>query len=538
MPGLSKNKIKILKIFYSRPEHPFYMQEIGRLIGKPPGVFQRTLNLLEEEGVLVSEYKANARFFRVNEKYRAHKELKNVVLEAEKLFLRKILVFLFCLFSCLLLTSAMAEEGPAPLRTLLSLDDVIATAFQNNKNVQIQEEEVEAARAQILYARSALLPQVNLDAGYTRNGAVPQVTASTSGKDYGVFAGYVNDNKVGVTIDQSIYTGGANEAHLKQSRLGLKVQEETLRAVKLDIEFEAKRLFYGLLLAYETERIAQELLDQAMVHYQDVKKKYSQGTVSRFDVLQSKVQVSKVMPEFIKAKNAIRLIKADLNKLLYFKVTNPIRISGKLSYAPIPIKESLFLTEAYLNKPEMILKMLGIDISKWEITVAKAGFRPQVSANAGYLYRSDSWNDMFNDRHSNWEIGIAVRVPLFDGFSSKAKVEEAKARYAQAVLSKEDLVETIAVEIRRDCLDMRQASAIVESQRDNVDEAREALRLSIVSYDNGVGTNLDVLDAQVSLAQIETNLAQGTYDYIMAKAALERTIGQLYLKEGPHEKKN
>ncbi|MDD5746978.1 MAG: TolC family protein, partial [Candidatus Omnitrophica bacterium] len=160
------------------------------------------------------------------------------------------------------------------------------------------------------------------------------------------------------------------------------------------------------------------------------------------------------------------------------------------------------------------------------IDSARSGDSPQVSVSAGYHYRSDDAGDMFNRRHNNWSAGIAVRLPLFDGFSTKAKVDAAKARYAQAKLEKENLGELIAVDIRKACLDLQRAQAIVDSQKDSIEEAREALRLAEVGYDNGEGTNLDVLDAQVSLSQVEKNLCEGIYDYCMARAYLERSMGR------------
>ena len=129
-------------------------------------------------------------------------------------------------------------------------------------------------------------------------------------------------------------------------------------------------------------------------------------------------------------------------------------------------------------------------------------------------------------------------MSIFDGFSTKAKVDAAKARYAQANLSKENISDQIAVDIRQGCLDLKQAQAIIDSQKDNVGEAREALRIAGVSYDNGENTNLDVLDAQLALSQAEENFVQGIYDYLMAKAYLDRTMGEAYLKEAKNEKKD
>ena len=79
MREFSKNRAELLRLFLTNPERSFYINEIGRILGKKPGVFQRTLNNLEKEGVLASEYKANARYFQANKRYPLFKELKSIV---------------------------------------------------------------------------------------------------------------------------------------------------------------------------------------------------------------------------------------------------------------------------------------------------------------------------------------------------------------------------------------------------------------------------------------------------------------------------
>ncbi|MCX5694224.1 MAG: TolC family protein [Candidatus Omnitrophica bacterium] len=409
----------------------------------------------------------------------------------------------------------------------LSLTDVILTAFKNNKDIQIQEKEVLIAQSGILGAKSAFLPQVNLKAAYTHN---DKVLAEN------IFTGYRNDNLADLTLAESIYNGGANIANFNQSKLSLDVQRETLRVKKLDIEFDAKRLYYGLLLATETLRIAQDALDQAIAHYEVVKKMYEQGSASRFDMLQSGIQVSLLEPDVVKAKNDIESLKVDLNKLLSRNPDFPIVINEKLACSFLEIKEDEFLKIAYLDRPEMKLKNLGVDIDKWGIQMAESGYRPSIDFLAGYSWRSNNLGNMLNEKQSNWNAGLAVNVPIFEGFSTKAKVDAARVRFAQAKISKENLYEQIAVDVRKGCLSLKQAQAIIKSQEDNVNQAKEALRIAEVSYANGVAINLDVLDAQTSLAQIQRNLVSGIYDYLMALAYLERSIGKPFIKENRYEK--
>jgi len=436
-----------------------------------------------------------------------------------------LLIFFLIFFCGMPCCFAAAREAPSTYN--LSIEEAIGVAFKNNKDIQIEEQEINAAKAAILGAQSEFLPKLNANAGYAHVGSIlslPQ-TQNTK-KDPGIFTGYRNDNKVGLELDQAIYNGGANTANLQQKQIKLRIQQETLRARKLDTEFEVKRLYYGLLLAQETERIAQNLLDQAKSHFEDVKKKYEQGTASRFDRLQSSVQVSKLEPELIKAKNAVDLIDAELKKLLGVNLRVSVTLKDGLMYRPREIKESEFLKFAYLGKPEMMLMVLGVDVNKWLIETAKAGHKPQVNAQLGYNYRSNDIGDMINNRHNNWDAGFSVSIPIFDGFSTKAKVDEAGARYTRAKLEKENLVEQIAVDIRKACLDLQKAQSVIGSQKDSVGEAKEALKIAEVRYDNGEGTNLDVMDSQVSLSQVEKNLSEGIYDYLMAEAYLNRTMGQ------------
>jgi len=81
MINLSKNEAQLLRLFYTNPDQAFYMQEIGRILGKKPGLFQRTLYDMENKGILRSEYKANARYFRANRDYPLYQEYKSIVLK-------------------------------------------------------------------------------------------------------------------------------------------------------------------------------------------------------------------------------------------------------------------------------------------------------------------------------------------------------------------------------------------------------------------------------------------------------------------------
>jgi len=282
MKQFSKNTIRLLRVFYSHPEQQFYIQELGRILKKKPGVFQRALYNLEKEGVLKSDYKANARFFSANKDYPFYSEFKSILHKMSRLA-----VIIFILGAFLLpLNNVFCEEKNTDTLALGSLTEAVNIAFRRNKDIQIQEYALKVASSDILYARSNFLPKVDFNAAYTHNGSVASSTSAYTKKDPGIFYGYKNDNMAGISVNDTIYNGGDNIATLRQAQLGLKEQIETLRATKLNVELETKRLYYGLLLAYETMRIAQDLVTQAESHYRQVEQKFKQGTSSRFDLLQ------------------------------------------------------------------------------------------------------------------------------------------------------------------------------------------------------------------------------------------------------------
>jgi outer membrane protein len=431
-------------------------------------------------------------------------------------------VFLFLVWF-FMASSACAQEE---VKMSLSIGGAVEKAFANNKGLQIQAKEIDVARAGILSAQGAFLPTVGGGAGYARNDFVLSLPGlAITKKDPNILTGYRDDNAAAVGVKKVVYNGGKKERQLDQARTQLKIQEQTLRLQKQLLAFEVKRLYYGLLLAQETKTIVQTFADVSEAHYEDVNKKFAEGTVSKFDVLQSKVRVSEWTPELIRAQNASEVISAEFKKVLGSKQEEVFLLSDRLDVSPVNFNEAEVLSQAQLSNPELILQSYGVDAAKISIEFAKGWDRPEVTAAAGVNFRSNNVANMFNSRHENWSAGVSIDVPIFDGFFAKSKVEEAQARYAEAMLTKENAVDQIAVEVKRGVADLRKAEALIDSQKMNLEEAKEAVRLAQVRYDNGEGTNLDVLESQGAFSRAQKTFFEGVYDYLMAQAYLIKLLG-------------
>ncbi|HNX90265.1 MAG TPA: TolC family protein [Candidatus Omnitrophota bacterium] len=451
--------------------------------------------------------------------------MENILKKCVSAFLIGILLFPSIVFGA---------AGDADTVILTSIDDAVKMAYAANRDIKKQEKDLAAAKAALGFATSEFLPKLNLKGSYVHNEAImtmPTAIANTETKDIGTYLGYIDDNTWGFRVDQTVFNGGKNIAQYKEAQINIKIQEESLRAKKLDVEMETKRLYYGLLLAYETRQIAEDFLGQSKSHHKEVNDKFGEGTASRFELLQSKVHVSNVTPQLVRAENAIDLIGAELKKLLSIDMNKNIKITDELEYSVEILNEKMFLEEAYLKRPELIVKKLQMDAGKQDIAVARSGALPQVGASFDYSYRGNDIATMFEPRKRDWYFGLSVSVPIFDGFAAASKINEARARYERSGVEHEDLYAQVALDIRRACLDIVESESIIVALKDGINEAEEALAIANVSYKNGVVTNLDVLDSEVALSQIKKNYSESVYDHLMAKAFLDRSIGKSIFDE-------
>jgi len=124
---------------------------------------------------------------------------------------------------------------------------------------------------------------------------------------------------------------------------------------------------------------------------------------------------------------------------------------------------------------------------------------------------------------------VTVSFPVFEGMRTKGKLVQERAKLRQYVLEKRDLLQSVELEVKQAILSLEDATEFVESQKENVRQAQEGLRLATVRYENETATELDVLDARVALTQARNNYAQAVYSHMLARLSLEKAKGVILL---------
>ena len=415
--------------------------------------------------------------------------------------------FLFCSFS-----SIPGEEVEKDVR-LLTLAESIEIALENNVDVLIKKEEVKGAAAGIKEARSVMLPQLDATAGYYNY------------HDYPYFA-YEENYQADVSLTQILYAGGRLTNRFKQSELNLEVVGERQNKTRQEVIFKVKKGFYSVLLAEAFIRIGQESLSLAEEQLRIAGERYNAGEVSNYDVLRAEVEVARVKPDLVKAENYFQITQNQFKFTSGIDLDAPVKLKGEFAYLPAEINLDAAFAAAFAMRPELKEMDAGIEMGELGVEIAKGGSKPTVSLTVGNYWDEKSPYPL-RDEWDDYCIGlVSVDIPIFDGLEARAKTQEAAAQLNAVKISQQNLRKKIRMEVENAFFSLKAAREVVASQIMNVDRAGKGLEIMMGRYKEGKTTELDLLDAQVSLSRAKVNHARSIYDYVIAEASLKLAMGE------------
>jgi outer membrane protein TolC len=420
------------------------------------------------------------------------------------------------------------EEGQQPrISGKLSVEDCVKLTLAHNKMLQQTLEERNVAEGQLVSSRSAYLPNVALSAQYRREEQVPSFDIPGIGH---VQLGTVNNYSTALTVTQPLYAGGAISAQVRAARLFSLLTDQTVRAATQDVVYATETAYYNLLLSQHLVDISTDAVRAAKVHLDDVEKKRAGGVASNFDVLRAQVELSNFEADLIRSKNAINIARASLIKTIGVSQDSDFSLSDEFAFAPIQVPMEQAVETAFTNRPDLYSREYQIRQQREQLKLARSRYLPNVSA-----YFTNTWSSpsptSFGSSASEWgriwQTGLQGAWPIFDGFQREGNVIQQKARLRQAQIGLVDAEETAIFELTQAILSMENAEEFVQSQRLNLTRATEGLRLAQVGYEQGVNTQVEVIDAQSALTTARVNYYQAIYSHVVAKLAVERAMGTI-----------
>lgn len=391
----------------------------------------------------------------------------------------------------------------------LSLDDSIALALKNNPTIKMAEADQAAAAGKIGEAKSAKGP--TLDFSHADTEYSTDVSVKTTPK-------YTNS----VSLSLPLYTGGKLEGLISQAQLGLKVADLGYEQSKQQVKLDATTAYYNVLQARNMLKLSEESRDRLKAHLVNVQAQFDVGTVAKVDVLRSEVELANAEQALIKARNAYDLALASLNNVIGLSLDTEIHVKDELKYTPFKQTLEECINFAMENRPEIGQVDANVDIAKQGIKVAKSGHLPTVAVSG-----SKSWydNDFPGFENDSWKVSLVTKLNVFDSKLTDSKIKQADATLDKAQEKARQTKDSVQLDVRQAYLNVRESEKRIHTTEVAVSKAEEDFKIAQVRYSSGVGTNIDVLDAQVALTQAKTNYIQALYDYNTSLAKLNKAMG-------------
>ena len=397
----------------------------------------------------------------------------------------------------------------------INLDKAIEMALKTNPTVKISEAESSVAKAQKDEAKASRWLSIDYTHKTARGG---YYDPDPSSSQYAPRNSHTN----GFTASIPLYTGGKLSGTIEQAVQNYKSSEygvdESYQAVKLS----ATNGYYAVLQAIDTVKLSKDSVERLSAHLQNVQAQYDVGVVAKVDVLRSQVELADAEQTLIKAQNAYDLAVADLNNIIGLPHGTDLKVTESLQYNKYDNPMENCINFALANRPELFQAEAGIEAAKAAVKVAKSGYMPQVAASASNDWSSTSWP---GDDNQNWGVGVSVSMNVFDSGVTAAKVNASEASLYKAEEIYRQTKDSVQLDVRNNYLSLREAEKRIATSKVAVDSAEEDYRISQLRYQAGVGTNIDVMDAQVALTQAKNNYVQALYDYNTSSAALAKSMG-------------
>ncbi len=414
---------------------------------------------------------------------------------------------------------------PAWLTQPMSINDGLRLALLQNGSLLKSESELEAAHGIAIQTRAITLPTVRGSAGYLHTEAVEDSPYGGPSQPRDQWVG-------GIRVVQSIYEGGRLRSARRTATLTREQALLKYQTIVADTILGVRTAYYDALLAEQQIAVQEASVKLLLEQLNNSKKRFEAGAVPRFELLRSEVEVANARPRLSRARNAHRTAKNNLAVLVGYDIPATIRedipmtLTDRLEATPLQLDLPVALAQAIAGRPELGALRKEQALRQEAVIVAQATGKPSLGVFAGYGANNSQFRHDFSRAVSGPIAGLELHWDLWDGHLTKGKVMEARALQRRAGADLDEQVRKVELEVRTAYSSFLEAREVLDAQAKVLEQADESLRLAGSRYEAGTSTQLDVLNAQTSLTEARSIQAQALHDYAIARARLERAIGQ------------
>jgi len=398
----------------------------------------------------------------------------------------------------------------------LTLPEAIYIALRENPQVLLKENELEKAKKKIAEAKSALLPSLNLSFSISET--------------QGYYSKDTQQQNASLGLKQTLYSGGKIINTIRLNEDNFEITQAILDKTKIELIFNTAKAFYSLLLAEELAQLNNEILKNTTSHLEAINVRYQNGQASSLEVENIKKNQKKAEENYENSLNQIQELKSLIKNLLHLNEEVNISASGEFTYAPEEIAFDEAFVTALGKRPEIKQYEAEISRAKKSAEIVRAGNRPTVYASWDYYSRSHSTSIIGPSKNPNDYnvVGLSLSWPIFDGWQTKLRLDEAMLDIKQAQIAKDMVKRDIGLELKNAYLALKDALSKIKTAEAETSFYANNYQTVKEKYSQGIASNLDLSDAQIQNQTAFFNRNKAIYEYIVAKLAFEKATGGLY----------
>lgn len=421
-----------------------------------------------------------------------------------------------------------------------SLKQAVDYAITHQVQVKNSQIDLQNASAKISEIKAMGLPQVNGSLALTNNIVLQRVfiparifnPAAPEGELIAAKFGVENSGFANVTLSQLVFDG-TYLLGLKASSVYKDLAVKSLTQSKQQVAENVTKAYYGILV--NEKRLGLLSLNVARLDtlLKETRALNKQGFVEKIDVQRLDVQANNLRTEL---ENVLRLQELSISLLKFqmsYPMDEPIRLSETLDQVELSTFNLNLKGEfSYANRIEYSILQTQENLAELDVKSIKAGYLPRLLLNANYGYNAgaNAFGDLMTKQwFDNSAITVALQIPIFDGYSKKYKAIQSQNNLQKVRQSFDLLKSSIDMQRSQAKITLKNALESMKEQKANLDLANEISRVTRVKYQNGVGSNLEVLNAESSIKESQANYFTALYNALIAKVEVEKANGTLYI---------
>ena len=401
---------------------------------------------------------------------------------------------------CIFFISIIAIAQQEQIRPI-TVKEAIATALEKNPDIRAALNRYKAAQARIHQARAFPEPELSWEFDFQPR-----------------FFAFKDAGERNLSISQLIEFPGRRHMRSKVAQSEARISKSEYNAAKLDLIAQVRIAFNAVLLAIEKVRYNQENLKLSQDFLRMARIRYEAGSVAKLEVLRARVEEAKARNELKLAENELVLAKAALNFLLARPTKSALEVEGKLEGSAVETTLEELQERAFKYRPEAIGAQHAVEGARAAHSLAKLSYMPDFSLRAGQHWETELGN--------TWDIEFGINLPIFFWQRQKGEMAEARANLASLNFSLAAIRNRIALEVNDAFLRVTALKDRMKLfQEEILVEAEEAYRIAMRSYQEGEIGNLELLEGQRTLMEVRLSYADTLFEYNVALAELEKSVG-------------